>query len=501
MVDGYAQATRNPTLAVVYTAAGVANAMGNIATAFLNRSPVVVLAGNQAREYLVGDPLIINRDPTMLPQPYVKWSYEPANTAAVLNALTRAIAMAQIPPAGPQPYNATPPIRTVSTRVRPDPDRLAEFTARIRGAENLALDAGVALAELLQAPVYSAPLQSRAVFPAGHPLYKGSLAIAQADIALQLASLKYDLVLVVGAEVFRYYPFVDGPVLEPGTSLLQITNSPHDAGSARIGDAILSDAKLALEALYRELRDFIPPSPTSAAAAGSGSALASASVVAATSSAAAAGSGSATPSWASVAAAAAVPKPSTGSFNGNGSTLMTADQAWQAVAIGRRASDLLVQESPSNEQALLEAWAITQPATYYTSASQGLGWGLPAAVGIALAQPNRTVVLALGDGSIQYSVQAIYTAVQHRAKVIIMVPQNNEYAILKEFAEFEEAPNCPGLDLPGMDLVKLAQGYGCTAFRAKTPAELYRAFENARKIDGPAFIVFPINPKLEELPL
>ena len=121
---------------------------------------------------------------------------------------------------------------------------------------------------------------------------------------------------------------------------------------------------------------------------------------------------------------------------------MTAAEAFQAAALGRQKSDLLVQESPSNVEVLLEAWPIVEQSTYYTSASDYLGWGLPAAVGIAMAQTNRTTVLALGDGSMQYSVQAIYSAVQNKAKLIILVPQNNEYAILKEFAIFEKAPNC-----------------------------------------------------------
>ena len=75
MADGYAQATRNPVVAEVHSAAGIGNAMGNIATAFLNKSPLIIIAGNQAREMLVGDPLLTNRDPTILPKPWVKWSY------------------------------------------------------------------------------------------------------------------------------------------------------------------------------------------------------------------------------------------------------------------------------------------------------------------------------------------------------------------------------------------------------------------------------------------
>jgi benzoylformate decarboxylase len=264
----------------------------------------------------------------------------------------------------------------------------------------------VALVEFLKAPVFMAPLQSRAVFPANNHLYQGSLPLAQGPIDEALAS--FDLVLVVGAEVFRYYPYQPGPVLQNGTELIQITNSPHDAGSARVGDAMFSDVRLALQALYIQLRNTsTPPSSTKSSQA----------------------------SQTSSAARKSTPKDNTNS-------LMSPTEAFDAVALARKSTDLLVQESPSNVADLLHAWPIVQLETYFTSASGFLGWGLRAAVGIAMAQTNRTTILALGDGSMQYSIQAIYTAVQHKAKLIILVPRNEEYAILKEFAIFEKTPNC-----------------------------------------------------------
>ena len=74
----------------------------------------------------------------------------------------------------------------------------------------------------------------------------------------------------------------------------------------------------------------------------------------------------------------------------------------------------------------------------------------------------------MGDGSFQYSIQSLYTAVQQKAHVVVVVLQNEEYAILKSFAELEHTPNVPGLDLPGIDIVSLAKGYGAaTALAAQ----------------------------------
>lgn len=123
---------------------------------------------------------------------------------------------------------------------------------------------------------------------------------------------------------------------------------------------------------------------------------------------------------------------------------MTAAEAFEAVALLRQKSDLLVQESTSNVEQLLAAWPPVQEETYFFDSSGGLGWGLPASVGIALAQKkgNRTTVAAIGDGALHYSVQSLYTAVQEKVNLIILVPRNEEYAILKEFAVFEDTPNC-----------------------------------------------------------
>jgi benzoylformate decarboxylase len=438
MADGFSQATRNPAVCVLHTAAGTGNGMGNIISAFLNKTPLIIIAGQQTRQMLLGDPYLTNREATKLPEPWVKWSYQPARAEDVPAALVRAIAMASMPPAGPvflsiplddwvTEVDAVPTLRKVSTRIAPDPDQLSSYAAQILSARKMALVLGeevdkslgwaaaVQLAELLDVPVFIAPLSERAVFPEDHPLFQGSLPIARG--ALSTALEGYDLALVVGAEVWRYYPWDEGPVSPPGLSVLQITNDSHDAGSALVGDSMLSDARLALEGLYELLRKSVPPvSPSK--------------------------SSSKAPLAAAATPARSLPR--------NTTSLMTASEAFTAVALLRRESDLLVQESASNVGDLLNAWPIVQQESYFTSASGGLGWGGPAAVGIALAQRNRTVILAIGDGSLHYSVQSIYTAVQQKVKMIILVPRNEEYAILKEFAVFEDTPNCREYILYGL---------------------------------------------------
>ena len=244
--------------------------MGAIVTAFLNKTPLIITAGQQTREMLLIEPLLANIDATVLPRPWVKWSYEPARAEDVPAAFMRAYATALQPPAGPvflslplddwtKQIPEVDVFRTVATRQGPDPDRIREFAARIDASRNPVLvygsdiarsqawTAGIALAEKLGAPVWTAPFAERTPFPETHPLFKGALAPAIGPLAQQLAG--HDLVLVVGAPVFRYYPYVPGPYLPAGASLLQITDDPASAAKAAVGDSLISDAALALAEL------------------------------------------------------------------------------------------------------------------------------------------------------------------------------------------------------------------------------------------------------------
>ncbi len=127
------------------------------------------------------------------------------------------------------------------------------------------------------------------------------------------------------------------------------------------------------------------------------------------------------------------------------------------------------------------------------------GFGLPASVGIALAERetgrNRPVIAIIGDGSFQYSVQALWTAAQHRLPIAVIVLRNSEYAILKSFAVVEETPNVPGLDLPGLDIVALAKGFGCDAERLDDLEAINSGVAKAWTTPGPTVLEIPISPQ------
>ena len=278
IADGFAQATRRPALVNLHTTA-TANGMGNLATAFQNKTPLIVTAGQQTREMLLMEPWLTDVEATMLPRPWVKWAYEPVRAEDIPAVFMRAVATALQPPSGPvflslplgdweMPCEGPAVVRTVSQRIAPDPSRLAEFAKILCEARSPVLiygaaiargsgwDQAVAFAEALGAPVWAAPASERAPFPENHPLYSGGLPFAMGPLSKKLEG--HDVALVVGAPVFRYYPYVPGPYLPAGLRLLHISDDPAETARAPVGDSLLGDAVLSLEGLKQLLGDCKP---------------------------------------------------------------------------------------------------------------------------------------------------------------------------------------------------------------------------------------------------
>jgi benzoylformate decarboxylase len=477
MADGYAQGTGRPVMVNLHTAPGVGNAMGNLYTAWNNRSPLIITAGQQTREMLVLEPFLTNTDATMPPRPWVKWSYETARAQDAPAALMRAYAAALQPPAGPV-FVSFPlddwekraeghiEARRVSSRVAPDPEGIRRTAEALAGSRTPALvlgaavdrshgwDAAVALAENLRAPVWSAPICERAVFPGDHALYRGPLPPAIKPLAEALRG--HDVVLVVGAPVFRYYHYVAGEYLPEGARLLHITDDPSEAARAPVGDSVLGDVRLACEALVALLGSPRRPEPQDRSAR--------------------------------------VPPPE---------EAMTAAYFYHTLAQVKPRDAVIVWESPSNLAQFHTYVKATTPASFFLSGSGGLGFALPAAVGLCLAERdsgrNRRVMAIAGDGSAQYSIQALWTAVQLRLPILFVVLRDGAYTILKAFAAFEGAPGVPGLDLPGLDTVKLAEGFGCPARRVTEPDTIAGALREALRGDHPALLEVAIAPEAPRL--
>ena len=112
---------------------------------------------------------------------------------------------------------------------------------------------------------------------------------------------------------------------------------------------------------------------------------------------------------------------------------------------------------------------------------------------------DRPVIAVMGDGSFQYSVQSIWSAAQLRLPILMVVLRNEEYAVLKAFAKAEDTPGVPALDLPGLDYVAIAQGYGCDGERLDDLEAIKRAAVEAWTKDVPTVLEIPITRRVPSL--
>ena len=155
---------------------------------------------------------------------------------------------------------------------------------------------------------------------------------------------------------------------------------------------------------------------------------------------------------------------------------------------------IIVLESPSSTMSLRNQLRISKPNSYFFGAGGGLGFGLSAAIGIQIAEPDRQVVCVIGEGSLQYAVAAFWTAVAYKVPVTFLVMRNEEYAILKWFADIENVPNSPGLDLPALESADIAAGYGLGVAKANSVADVGAAIEEALADDMPRLVEVPVQP-------
>jgi benzoylformate decarboxylase len=471
--DGYAQATGKAAFVNLHTSPGMGNAMGSIIAAQYNKAPLVITAGQQVRASMALEPLLYNRDAVQLPQPHVKWSYEVVRPQDVPRVLARAYDIAMQAPMGPvfvsipmddwdaeaEPYE----VRRVSHRVAPDPNALKCVGDALTSAKAPALVCGagvdrsgawgdvVTLAEKTRAAVWSAPWSGRAGFPEDHPQFQGMLPFAEKMLAEKLAP--YDVVVALGAPAFLYSPYVPGTVVESGTHLFQITDDPDEAARAAGGDSVVGDVALAVTSLLAQVpaSDRVIPRPTE-------------------------------------------PPPVPES-----KTPMTPAFVMHTLAQVLPSNAVVTQESPSNAKSQHMYLKATQPGGYYAGASGGLGWSLPASVGLQMADRARPVVVVIGDGSVHYSVKSLYTMAQHKLPIVTVVLRNSEYAILKAFGEFEHVTGLPGMDLPALDIVSIAQGYGCVGLRVETPEVLAGALRDALASRVPTVLEVLISPEVPPL--
>jgi len=460
MADAYAQVTGRAALVSLHSAGGLGNALGTLYTAARNHAPLVVIAGQQTRAMLPGDPFLYAKDAATFPQPYVKFSVEPARAADVPRAIARAHAIATTRPFGPTfvsipeddwDAEAAPfhPRRVIDDQTG-SPALLDEVALALGGARAPAIVVGagvdrdgavesvIRLAERLTAPVWASALASRCSFPEDHPLFAGALARTRSRVREMLAP--NDVVVVLGAPVFNFHVHTEGAFLDAATTLYQLTDDPDEAASAAIGTSILTTLRPAMARLLERIptngRPLPAPRPRPLVAPGSGVSIAA--------------------------------------------LLDTLAQTMPREAI-------LVEEAPSVHTTLHDTLPL-QPGRFFTSGSGSLGYGLPAAIGAALGAPGTRVVALIGDGSSHYGIQGLWNAAQLHLPITFVIVNNGGYGAMRSFSELLGFEHTPSMAVAGVDYLALARGYGVAGVRVERRADLHQVLRDGFRSDGPVLI-------------
>lgn len=462
MADGYAQATRNAGFVNLHSAAGVGNALGNIYTAHRNQTPLVITAGQQARSILPLQAFLYAERASEFPRPYVKYSVEPARPEDVPAAIARAYYTAMQPPCGPTfvsiPIDdwthACAPVeaRKVSREIGPEPEAMEALVAALGSAKHPALVVGpgvdragavdlmVRVAEKAKASVWVSPFSARCSFPERHPQFAGFLHASPAQLSDALR--EHDLVVVVGAPVFTFHVEGHAAIFDGGATIFQITDDPDAAAVTPVGTSIIATMKPALATLL----DLLPESKR------------------------------------------ATPKGRTLPPTPHAADPLPVEFLLHSLSQAMPDDASLVEEVPSHRPAMQKFLPMRGQDSFYTMASGGLGYSLPAAVGMALGKPSSRTVCLIGDGSAMYSIQALWTAAQRKLPLTIVVINNSGYGAMRSFSQVMQVRNVPGLELPGIDFVRLAEGMGCHAVRVSKAAELGEALKRGMTHEGTSLV-------------
>jgi benzoylformate decarboxylase len=500
MADGYAQASGGLAVVNVHTSPGLGNAMGMLYDAREAGSPLLVTAGQHDQAMNLTEPILWSDLPPVA-RPWVKWSAEITRLEDLPRAVRRAVKTALTHPTGPvflslpvdvlnaerdldllAPTRVAPRLRGDRAAIEAAADLLARATRPILIAGDAvahgdALAEVVEVAELLGAPVYTEGVSSVCCFPFTHPLYQG--AFPRLGAPIRTALLPHDLLFSVGADLFTLSLPPDVEPMPEGLPVIHLDVDPWELGKnypARV--ALLGDPKATLPDLAAALRARLTPGARRAAEARAEEARAAMQAR--------------RDSLRERAAAEA------------GRVPISPLALVAAVVEALPPEAVVVDESISSGGGLRELLPATDPRAFYGLRGGGIGWGLPAALGVKLALPERPVAALVGDGSAMYTNQALWTAAHDAIPVVFVILNNASYRILKQrthalkgFSAEDDRYVAMDLVNPAIDYVGLARSQGVPGELVEKTPDVGPALRRGLAAGGPYLLDVRLDPSFK----
>ncbi|MGE5523470.1 MAG: thiamine pyrophosphate-binding protein [Rhodospirillaceae bacterium] len=451
MADGYARALRKPGVVNLHVAPGLGNGMGALYTAGVAGTPLLVLVGGQDRRFLHTDPILWGPVDRMA-QTVCKAVYALNTRHDAAPNVHRALHAVMTPPYKPVALICPPDL--LNETIEATPGRLRapslpglsasdarRYAVWLTKARSLALivteevywsDAGAeveALAAMLGASIYAAPYTGVLAVSSRAHGYSGYLPPSFVQIAQRLEA--HDAMLVLGGRGFRTTLYSDARI---AARKAWIGHGPQiPVFDSALDLAAIADTRLALAAI----RSALPRQSSRKAAV----------------------------------KRAALRAPASETLHPTRAMAMLLSRYGRSVWIDE--SGL----STSDARAMMRLPA----GDYFINGSGGIGWGVPAAVGAALARRDRQVVAVIGDGSTLYASEALWTAAHHRTTMLLVVFSNGRYATLNEAASRLAGRTLRSFTIepPAIDFSGLAKLYGWRYLAASSEDELTRGLARA----------------------
>jgi benzoylformate decarboxylase len=488
IADGFSRASGRLVACNVHVAPGLGNAMGSLYNAQFTGTPVILTAGQQEQGHGLMEPLLYGPLVRMA-EPLVKWAVEVTRLEDLPRIVHRAAKIATTPPTGPVFISLPGDILNseagidlgrstrVDTRVIPSDEALKALVARILKSQRPAIVAGdeivksdalqeaATLAAVLGCAAYQQSAPYGAHFLSESPCFMGALSRSQTQVREVLSA--YDLLIVLGADPLRMSVHSETEPLPEGMPIVQIGLVEWDLAK-NFG------AEIALKADVKEtLRTLVPALKSAGGAALEARAKQGIAALAAK-------------NW-------------------------TARRAGVIAQIARQAdrspidpeyltlqlveampeNAILVDEALTSSRQALALWPHRDRYGYHALASGGIGWGVPASVGVSLANPDRPVVCFSGDGSAMYSIQALWTAAHHKLPLTVVIANNGGYRIIKQrLLAFHGDDHYVGMDFadPPVDFTGMAKSLGLEAMRITEAKDLKSALASAFRRPGAKLI-------------
>lgn len=493
IADGYARATKKPTVVQLHSGVGLGNAIGMMYQAKRGHSPLVVINGEAGLRYDAMDAQMA-ADLVMMAKPVTKWATRVVDATSLLRVLRRAIKIAATPPMGPV-YVCLPmdildapqqdvvvPTSFPATRVLPEESWIKQ-AANILATANkplIIMGDGIAasqaqaelakMAELIGAQVWGAD-SSEVNMSADHPLFRGQLGHMFGEHSRAITALA-DTVLVCGTYVFpEVFPAL-ADVFAPTAKIIHIDLDAYEiAKNFPVDLGIVADPKLTLTALAKTLRATMTDQQQQAAMNRvAGSAATKAHEL------------------------SAVIEADRQRHN---EIPLQPSEFMQELSVHLPDDAIIFDEALTVSPDILHYLSPNKPGSYFLTRGGSLGVGVPGAIGLKLANPEKTVIGFSGDGGSMYTIQALWTAAHHHIGVKIVICNNHSYRLLKlNIQEYWREQQLPEHDFPAsFDLSnpeirfdELARALGINAVRVETPEQIIPAIHQALADDEPFLI-------------